>query len=47
MNDAKQYEPGPANGAQVQKDGDNWTLILVREIRHSPEKIWQALNQDS
>ena len=35
--------PGPASGAQVRKDGDKWTLILVRELRHSPEKVWQAL----
>jgi len=27
----------------VRKDGENWTLILVRELRHSPEKVWQAL----
>src|SRR5580692_10053155 len=40
----EQYAPGPASGAQVQKDGENWTLILVRELRHSPEKVWQALN---
>jgi hypothetical protein len=39
----EQYEPGPARGAQVQKEGDKWTLILVRELRHSPEKVWQAL----
>jgi uncharacterized protein YndB with AHSA1/START domain len=38
-----QYAPGPANGAQVQKDGEKWMLILVRELRHSPEKVWQAL----
>jgi len=37
------YTPGPAAGAQVQKDGEKWTLILVREVRHSPEKVWQAL----
>jgi uncharacterized protein YndB with AHSA1/START domain len=38
------YTPGPASGAQVRKDGDDkWTLILVRELRHSPEKVWQAL----
>lgn len=43
MNDREQYEPGPARGAQVQKDGEKWTLILVRELRHSPEKVWQAL----
>jgi uncharacterized protein YndB with AHSA1/START domain len=39
----EQYAPGPATGAQAQKDGDKWTLILVRELRHSPEKVWQAL----
>src|SRR5881628_2466770 len=48
MTDREQYTPGPANVAQVRKDrGQNgeekWTLILVRELRHSPEKVWQAL----
>jgi uncharacterized protein YndB with AHSA1/START domain len=39
----EQYAPGPATGAHVHKDGDKWTLILVRELRHSREKVWQAL----
>ena len=43
MNDRTPYTPGPARGAQVQKDGEKWTLILVRELRHSPESVWQAL----
>jgi uncharacterized protein YndB with AHSA1/START domain len=43
MPDLEQYMPGPASGAQVRKDGEKWTLILVRELRHSPEKVWQAL----
>ena len=43
MIDHAQYTPGPASGAQVRKDGEKWTLILVRELRHSPEKVWQAL----
>ena len=43
MTDLEQYAPGPASGAQVRKDGEKWTLILVRELRHSPEKVWQAL----
>ena len=43
MTAREQYTPGPASGAQVQKDGEKWTLILVRELRHSPEKVWQAL----
>jgi hypothetical protein len=40
-----QYTPGPASGAQVRKDGEKWTLILVRELRHSPERVWQALTE--
>ena len=43
MTEHAQYTPGPASGAQVRKDGEKWTLILVRELRHSPEKVWQAL----
>jgi uncharacterized protein YndB with AHSA1/START domain len=43
MTDLQQYTPGPANLARVLKDGEKWTLILVRELRHSPEKVWQAL----
>jgi uncharacterized protein YndB with AHSA1/START domain len=43
MADPEQYAPGPASGAHVKKDGEKWTLILVRELRHSPEKVWQAL----
>ena len=40
----EQYDPGPARGAQVQKvSAEKWTLILVREFRHAPEKVWQAL----
>ena len=39
----EQYTPGPANMAKVQKDGEKWTLVLVKELRHSPEKVWQAL----
>jgi uncharacterized protein YndB with AHSA1/START domain len=43
MTDRAQYTPGPASGAQVLKDGEKWTLVLVRELRHSPEKVWRAL----
>jgi uncharacterized protein YndB with AHSA1/START domain len=44
MTDRERYTPGPADGAQIRKkDGPLWTLILVRELRHSPETVWQAL----
>ena len=42
MIDREPYTPGPASGAQVRKDGEKWTLILVRELRHSAEKVWRA-----
>jgi hypothetical protein len=29
----------------VRKDGEKWTLVLVRELHHSPEKVWQALTE--
>lgn len=38
----EQYTPGPVT-AQVEKKGENWKLILVRELRHPPEKVWQAI----
>lgn len=37
------YAPGVAAGASVRKEGERWTLILVRELRHSPESVWSAL----
>src|SRR6478672_6825971 len=47
MTNLEHYTPGPASGARVQKDRvqdeNMWTLILVRELRNSPEKVWQAL----
>jgi len=50
VTDREHYTPGPASGARIQKDGgqggnneEKWTLVLVRELRHSPEKVWQAL----
>src|SRR5438309_11529573 len=42
MTTREQYTPGPASGAQVRKDGEKWTLILVRELRHAPENVWRA-----
>jgi uncharacterized protein YndB with AHSA1/START domain len=45
MSSRETYAPGPAVGAEIQKDGERWTLILVRELRHSPAKVWQALTE--
>ena len=43
MSDRARYAPGPAGGAEVRKDGEAWTLILVRDLRHPPALVWQAL----
>ncbi|MFP6562487.1 SRPBCC family protein [Paraburkholderia sp. B3] len=43
MSNRDAYRPGPAAGAEVRKDGEKWTLVVVRELRHAPEKVWQAL----
>jgi uncharacterized protein YndB with AHSA1/START domain len=45
MSSREEYSPGPAAGAEVRKDGDKWTLVLVRELRHPPEEVWQALTE--
>lgn len=43
MSHRERYTPGPAAGAEVQREGEKWTLVLVRELRHSPARVWQAL----
>lgn len=29
--------------AEIQKTGEEWTLVLVRELRQPPTKVWEAL----
>jgi uncharacterized protein YndB with AHSA1/START domain len=43
MSERANYRPGPAAGARVRKDGEQWTLIVQRELRHPPQKVWKAL----
>ena len=43
MTDREHYAPGPASGAQVRKEGEKWTLVLVRDLHHPPAKVWKAL----
>ena len=44
MTTREKYAPGPAAGAKVQKkDGETWTLVLVRDLAHPPAKVWDAL----
>jgi len=43
MSSRDKYAPGPAAGAEIRKNGEAWTLVLVRELRHPPDKVWRAL----
>jgi len=43
MSTREQYVPGPATGADVHKEGDTWTLVLVRDLAHPPATVWEAL----
>jgi uncharacterized protein YndB with AHSA1/START domain len=43
MSSREQYAPGAASGAEVRKVGEKWTLVLVRDLSHSPAEVWKAL----
>jgi uncharacterized protein YndB with AHSA1/START domain len=43
MSSRERYAPGPASGAEVRKEGERWTLVLVRDLAHPPEKVWKAI----
>ena len=45
MSSRESYAPGAASGAEVRKDGDKWTLVLVRDLSHPPAKVWKALTE--
>jgi uncharacterized protein YndB with AHSA1/START domain len=40
-----QYAPCAASGAEVHKEGEKWTLVLVRDLSHPPAKVWKALTE--
>jgi uncharacterized protein YndB with AHSA1/START domain len=39
----EQYVPGPVSVTHIKNDGEKWTLVLVKELRHSPETVWEAI----
>lgn len=43
MSSREPYTPGAASGAEVRKDGEKSTLVLVRDLPHPPAKVWEAL----
>ncbi len=39
------YRPSPLGQAEAEKDGEHWTLVFHRDLRHPPEKVWAALTE--
>src|SRR5260221_5829728 len=43
MTSPEPYTPGAPSGAEIRKDGEQWTLVVVRDLSHPPAKVWKAL----
>jgi uncharacterized protein YndB with AHSA1/START domain len=37
------YQPGQAQDVTARREGERWTLVFARELRHAPEAVWAAL----
>jgi uncharacterized protein YndB with AHSA1/START domain len=37
------FDPGPLVQVDYEHGDHRWTLVLVRDLRHPPEKVWAAL----
>jgi uncharacterized protein YndB with AHSA1/START domain len=45
MSRRDRFTPRAAAGAHIDKQGEQWTLVLVRDLRHPPTTVWAALTQ--
>ena len=43
MSSRDEVHARPRPRRQDRKDGEKWTLVLVRELPHPPAKVWTAL----
>ncbi|MFD2082406.1 Uncharacterized conserved protein YndB, AHSA1/START domain [Actinopolymorpha cephalotaxi] len=39
------FRPSPPAPVEANREDDRWTVVLVRELRHSPERVWAALTE--
>jgi uncharacterized protein YndB with AHSA1/START domain len=37
------FDPGPLGEVHCEPSDDRWTLVFVRDLRHPPEQVWEAL----
>jgi uncharacterized protein YndB with AHSA1/START domain len=45
MMDRSTFTPGPLSEVHARASGDQWTLVFVRTLHHSPAKVWAALTE--
>lgn len=45
MSKRSSYTPKSAYGAHIDKHGEEWTLVLVRDLKHPPETVWRAITE--
>jgi uncharacterized protein YndB with AHSA1/START domain len=38
-------DQGSLAPVRCEPDGDRWTLVMVRELSHPPERVWSALTE--
>jgi len=43
--DRSTFKPGPLADVDARSSADQWTLVFVRTLRHSPTKVWAALTE--
>jgi uncharacterized protein YndB with AHSA1/START domain len=42
---AKDFRPGPAQDATAVREGERWTLVFVRDLKHPPARVFRALTE--
>ncbi len=43
--DRSNFRPSPPVPVEAIAQDDHWTLVLTRELRHSPARVWAALTE--
>jgi uncharacterized protein YndB with AHSA1/START domain len=43
MSSRDAYKPGQPTAKLTSTDGDNWSFVLAKQLRHPPSKVWTAL----
>jgi uncharacterized protein YndB with AHSA1/START domain len=39
------YRPSPLGEVRTLEDGGRWTLVLVRDFAHPPDRVWHAITE--